>query len=96
MGTQRPPPSNILASVLDHNRLKGPNLSDWLRNLKLILNLEHIRYVLDSKVPGPLSPEATQEEHDTLDKRKEHDMRAKCYMLASMNNELQEQHENMQ
>ncbi|KAJ9184856.1 hypothetical protein P3X46_004542 [Hevea brasiliensis] len=96
MSTEQLPPFNILASILDRNRLTGPNLSDWLRNLKLVLNLEHIGYVLDSNVPGPLPPEATQEEHETLDKWKEHDMRAKCYMLASMSNELQKQHENMQ
>ncbi len=95
MSTQQPLLSNILASILDHNRLTGPNLSDWLRNLKLILNLERIGYILDSKVPGPLPLEATQEEHDILDKWKEHDMRAKCYMLSSMSNELQKQHENM-
>ncbi|KAJ9159647.1 hypothetical protein P3X46_025136, partial [Hevea brasiliensis] len=88
MSTEQPPPSNILASILDRNRLTGPNLSDWLRNLKLVLKLEHIRYLLDSNVPGPLPPEATPEEHETLDKWKEHDMRAKCYMLASMSNEL--------
>ena len=52
--------------------------------------------VLDSNVPGPLPPVATQEEHETLDKWKEHDMRAKCYMLASMSNELQKQHGNIQ
>ncbi len=88
MSTPQPPQSNILASILDPNRLTGPNLSDWLRNLKLVLNLEHIRYVLDSNVPGALPPEATQEEHETLDKWKDHDMRAKCYVLASMSNEL--------
>ncbi len=96
MSTPQPPPSNILTSILDCNRLTGPNLSDWLRNLQLVLNLEHIVYVLDSKVPGPLPPEAIQEEHKTLDKWKEHDIRAKCYMLASMSNELQKQQENMQ
>ncbi len=53
MSTKQPPPSNILASILDHNRLTGPNLFDWLRNLKLVLNLEHIGYVLDANVPGP-------------------------------------------
>ncbi len=47
MSTQQPPPSNILAGILDHNRLTEPNLSDWLRNWKLVLNLEHIGYVLD-------------------------------------------------
>ncbi len=88
MSTQQPPSSNILTSILDHNRLTGPNLFDWLINLKLVLNLERIGYVLDSKIPGPLPPGATPKESETLDKWKEHDMRARCYMIASMTNEL--------
>ncbi len=68
MSTEQLLPSNILASIFDRNRLTGPNLSDWLRNLKLVLNLDHIGYVLDSNVPGPLPLKATQEEHGTLDK----------------------------
>ncbi len=68
--------------IVDHNRLTGPNFSDWLRNLKLILNL------VDSKVIGPLPLGATQEEFKMLDRCSEHDMRARCYMLAFMTNEL--------
>ncbi len=96
MSTQQPLPTNILASILDHNRLTEPNLSDWLKNLNLVLNLERIGYILDLNIPGPLPPGATPEELETLDKWKEHDMRARCYMLTSMTNELQKQHENMQ
>ncbi len=96
MSTQQSPPSNIFVGILDHNRLTGSNLSDWLRNLKLVLNLEHIEYVLDSKILGFLPLGATLEELETLDKWKEHDMRAICYMLASITNELQKQHKNMQ
>ncbi|KAJ9171075.1 hypothetical protein P3X46_019123 [Hevea brasiliensis] len=81
MSTPQPTLSNILASILDRNRLIEPNLFDWLRNLKLVLNLEHIGYVLDSNVPSPLPREATQEEHETLDKWKEHDMRASEILL---------------
>ncbi|KAJ9177011.1 hypothetical protein P3X46_012267, partial [Hevea brasiliensis] len=92
MSIKQPPPSNMLASILDHNRLIGPNLSDWQRNLKLVLNLEHIRYVLDSNVPGPLPPEATQEEHETLDKWKEHDMRANASEILLHLQELYGEH----
>ncbi len=53
------------------------------------LELERIGYVLDSKVPGPLPKEVSQEEHDTLTKWKEDDTMAKCHMLTSMTNELQ-------
>ncbi|KAJ9141202.1 hypothetical protein P3X46_031770 [Hevea brasiliensis] len=88
--------SNSLSRILDENRLTKPNFSDWLRNLRIVLNLECIGYVLDSKLPSPLPPEATEEEHDTLRKWHEDDMQAKCYMLASMTNQLQKQPEKMQ
>ncbi|XP_058008433.1 uncharacterized protein LOC131182929 [Hevea brasiliensis] len=88
--------SNPLSCILYDNRLTGPNFSDWLRNLRIVLNLEHIGYVLDSKIPSALPPEATKKEHDTLRKWHEDDMQAKCYMLASMTNQLQKQHEKMQ
>ncbi|XP_057999077.1 uncharacterized protein LOC131177916 [Hevea brasiliensis] len=48
------------------------------------------------KIPGPLPPKATEEERDTLRKWHEDDMQAKCYMVASMTNQLQKQHEKMQ
>ncbi len=54
--------------MLDNNRLTGPNFSDWLRNLKIVLNLEHIGYIVASKVLGPLLVGATAKEHDTLDR----------------------------
>ncbi|KAJ9141315.1 hypothetical protein P3X46_031863 [Hevea brasiliensis] len=88
--------SNPLSRILDENRLTRPNFSNWLRNLRIVLNLERIGYVLDSKIPSPLPPEAIEEEHDTLRKWREDDIQAKCYMLASMTNQLQKQHEKMQ
>ncbi|XP_057993042.1 uncharacterized protein LOC110645450 [Hevea brasiliensis] len=88
--------SNILTGILDNNRLTGPNFLNWLRNLKIFLNLERIGYVLDFKVHDPLLEGAIPKERDTLDRWKEHDMRAMCYMLAFMTNELQKQHKKMQ
>ncbi|XP_021664987.2 uncharacterized protein LOC110653583 [Hevea brasiliensis] len=67
-----------------------------LRNLKIVQNLKRIGYVLDPKVLGLLLKGATQEEHDTLDRWKEHDMQVRYYLLASITNELQKKHEKMQ
>ena len=86
---------NPLASILDMNRLTGPNFVDWFRNLKIVLNSERIGYVLDTPQPAPLVEEATEQEIDAYNKWHADDMQARCYMLASMTNELQKQHENM-
>jgi hypothetical protein len=87
--------SNPLASILDANRLTGPNFVDWLRNLKIVLTSERIVYVLDNPPPATLPEGASDEEKATWEKWTLDDVQAKCYMLASMSNELQKQHENM-
>ncbi|RWV91776.1 hypothetical protein GW17_00045905 [Ensete ventricosum] len=43
--------TNPLHGILDANRLTGPNYTDWLRNLRIILTTEKITYVLDIIVP---------------------------------------------
>ncbi|XP_052171564.1 uncharacterized protein LOC127787546 [Diospyros lotus] len=92
-----------LTRNLDKHQLIGPNFNDWLLNLKLILNLEKITYVLDAPVPVPANDDGgesvpqniTQEEQDTLTKWRDDDLTARSYMLVSMSSELQRQHANM-
>ena len=45
--------SNPLRGILDVNRLTGPNYTDWLRNLRIVLTAEKIVYVLDTVMPTP-------------------------------------------
>ena len=80
---------------MDGNRLTGPNLTDWLRNLKILLRSERIDYVLERK--GPDEPLANTPEGDIWEyqKWKDESTTVQCYMLASMSNELQRQHEDM-
>ena len=80
---------------MDGNRLTGPNLTDWLRNLKILLRSERIDYVLERK--GPDEPLANTLEGDIWEyqKWKDDSTTVQCYMLASMSNELQRQHEDM-
>lgn len=92
-----------LTRNLDKHQLTGLNFNDWLLNLKLILNLEKITYVLDASIPvlahddgGENVPQnITQEEQDTLTKWRDDDLTARSYMLVSMSSELQRQHANM-
>ena len=58
--------SNLLAIILDQNRLTGPNFIDWLRHLKVVLASEKILYVLEQSLPGPLPKNAFQEEQVNL------------------------------
>ena len=46
--------TNPLCGIMDANRLIGLNLTNWHRNLKILLKSKHIAYVL--KEHGPIEP----------------------------------------
>ena len=43
-----------LRSILDAHKLTGPNYADWLLNLRIVLKIEKLEYVIDS--PKPTEP----------------------------------------
>ena len=81
-----------LRSILDAHKLTGPNFADWLRNLKIVLRVEKLEYVLNSPKPAD---DAHDDEHVVYRKWIDDANVAQCIMLASMNIELQKQHEHM-
>ena len=84
-----------LRSILDTNKLTGPNYVDWLRNLKIMLSSEKLSYILDTPSLNPLGDDATQEDMATYKMWQNDSLTVKCIILASMTNELQRQHESM-
>ena len=86
--------ANPLCGMLDANKLTGPNFTDWYQNLRIILTVEKIAYVLEEIV---LKPSKGASEEDVLQYKKYYDNSTlvQCYMLSSMSSELQRQHENM-
>ncbi|KAG6468577.1 hypothetical protein ZIOFF_073265 [Zingiber officinale] len=83
---------NPLSVILDQNKLTGPNYSDWIRNLKIILTYEKIAYTLDKTPPKEAPVNTTPDELEKLEKWLDHNLQVRCYMLASMSNELQRWH----
>ena len=51
--------------------------------------------MLDSPTPDMIEKDASEEERATYKMWKDGSVTVKCIMLASMNNELQKQHESM-
>jgi len=84
-----------LRSILDAHKLTGPNFADWLRNLRIVLRVEKLEYVLDSPKPTKPASDAHNDEHVVYRKWIDDANVAQCIMLASMNIELQKQHEHM-
>ena len=73
-----------LRSILDANKLTGPNFIDWLRNLRIVLRSEKVNYVLDGPVPPQPAEDASDEELDAYNKHLEDNEMATCVMLASI------------
>ena len=85
-----------LRSILDTNKLTGPNYVDWLRNLKIVLSSEKLSYILDTPSLNPLGDDATEEDMPTYKMWQNDSTTVGCIMLASMSNELQRQHDGME
>ena len=88
-------PNINLRSILEANKLKGPNYIVWLRNLKIVLRSEKLAYVLEKSVPPVPAGDASNAQHEAYQKHAEDMDVACCIMLASMSPELQKQHEHM-
>ena len=88
--------SNLsLRSVLEKDKLTGTNFLDWYRNLRIVLKQERKLYVLEGAVPPPPETNAPKAERDAYKKHQDDALDISCLMLATMDYELQKQHENM-
>ncbi|XP_058181228.1 uncharacterized protein LOC131299665 [Rhododendron vialii] len=84
---------NPLSVILSQNKLVGPNYVDWKWNLNIVLTAEGYTYVLTENCPPLPTDESTDEERKKFKDWKKADEMAKCYILASMSNVLQHQHQ---
>ncbi|KAG6476852.1 hypothetical protein ZIOFF_066100 [Zingiber officinale] len=55
----------------------------------IVLAFEKIAYTLDKAPPKEVPVNATPDELEKLEKWSDHNLQARCYMLASMSKELQ-------
>ncbi|XP_019241801.1 PREDICTED: uncharacterized protein LOC109221816 [Nicotiana attenuata] len=85
---------NPLTSILNQNKLEGPNYVDWKRNLDIVLTAEGYKFVITEEFPEKLE-NATDDKVKAYDKWVKADEMARCYILASMANVLQHQHQSM-
>ncbi|XP_037494593.1 uncharacterized protein LOC119370465 [Jatropha curcas] len=84
-----------LANILTQNKLEGPNYVDWKRNLDILLTAEEYQFVLTEVCPEKLGEGASEEVTRAYQKWVKADEMAQCYILASVSNVLQHQHQKM-
>ena len=86
---------NPLLVILKENKLVGTNYIDWKRNLNHVLTAEDYNFVLTDICPPVPDSISTPKEDEVYHKWYKVDKIARYYILASMSNVLQQQHERM-
>ncbi|GAV88586.1 hypothetical protein CFOL_v3_32008, partial [Cephalotus follicularis] len=71
------------------------NYVDWLRNVRIVLNSEDIDYVLEAPMPALPAADASPKDHAIYKKWVADDKKVRCYLMASISNALQVQHDGM-
>ncbi|XP_017609417.1 uncharacterized protein LOC108455356 [Gossypium arboreum] len=84
-----------LRSVLENDKLNGLNFLDWFRNLRIVLKQERKLYVNEQPLPNEPPANASRADRDVYKKHLNDMVDVRCLMLATMNPELQKQHEDM-
>ena len=84
-----------LRSVFEKDKLNGTNFFDWYRNLRIVLKQEKKSYVLEKPILEPPTVNSVRADKNAYKKHQDDALDIRCLMLATMNSELQKQHENM-
>ncbi|KAL0439754.1 UNVERIFIED_CONTAM: hypothetical protein Slati_2458400 [Sesamum latifolium] len=87
---------NPLTLIMETNKFNGTNYTDWLRNLRIVLDFENQGYVLDKPLPATLSEGSSPEEHLMFEKWHEDNRKVRSIILASITNEIQKQYDRLE
>ncbi len=85
-----------LRSLLDNDKLTGPNFNNWLRKLKIVLEHERILYMITDPAPEQLAGNAWGTIRETYQKWLNDRITVRCIMLAAMSDEFSRRFENAQ
>ena len=84
---------NPLSAILNQNKLNGQNYVDWKRNLDIVLTADGYKFALTGPKPQEPGPDSSKEDKDFYNKWVKANDMAKCYILASVSNVIQHQHQ---
>ena len=84
-----------LMNILKDNTLTGDNYVTWKRKIGLLLQSEKHKFVLTTPKPPAPNIESSIVQRDEYEQWKTSDDMAKCYIMATISDVLQQQHEGM-
>ena len=88
--------SNPIIALLAHEKLDGDNYIKWKSNINIVLICENQKFVLTEECPPEPHATASRNVREKYDSWQLANNKARCYMLASMNDVLRTKHENME
>ncbi|KAL0406096.1 UNVERIFIED_CONTAM: hypothetical protein Slati_3923500 [Sesamum latifolium] len=81
---------------MEINKFNGTNYTDWLKNLRIVLDFENQGYVLDKPLPTALPEGSSPEKCLMFDKWHEDNHKVHSIILASMTNDIQKQYDRLE
>ena len=88
--------NNPIIALLANEKLNGDNFVKWKSNINIVLICENQKFVLTEECPPEPPANASRTVRDRYDSWIHSNNKARCYMLASMNNVLRKKHEDME
>ncbi|KAL0325381.1 UNVERIFIED_CONTAM: hypothetical protein Sradi_5107400 [Sesamum radiatum] len=86
---------NPLTVILDNNKFNRTNYTDWLRNLRIVLDYENQGYIMDKPLPQTLPDGSSSEERETFKIWHADHRKVRSIILASMSNDEQKQYDRL-
>ena len=88
--------SNPIIALLANEKLNGDNYVKWKSNINIVLICENQKFVLTEECPPEPHATASRSVREKYDSWQMANNKARCYMLACMNDILRTKHENME
>ncbi|KAK4409339.1 hypothetical protein Sango_0006900 [Sesamum angolense] len=86
---------NLLTMILDNSKFSGTNYTDWLRNLRIVLDYENQGYIMDKPLPQTLLDGSSSEEREIFERWHADHRKVRSIILASMSNDVQKQYDRL-
>ena len=88
--------NNPIIGLLANEKLSGDNFVKWKSNINIVLICENQKFVLTKECPPEPPANASRTVRERYDSWIHSNNKARCYMLASMNDVLRKKHEDME
>ncbi|KAL0295842.1 UNVERIFIED_CONTAM: hypothetical protein Sangu_3181800 [Sesamum angustifolium] len=81
--------------ILENNKFNGTNYTNWLHNLRIVLDYENQWYIMDKLIPHTLSVRSSSEERETFERWHADHRKVRSIIPTSMSIDVQKQYDRL-